>query len=177
MRRFLSFALVCVGVALATPSDRVQAQSGGAVVFLSTRPPRDLRGNIRAWANGHSVRSYNEDTAAHVWHVQFFAFLARPARSAEVRLVFYKLEGRTRRYVSNESVSLSNPDDSLFFHTTVLHRSPDEFQPMENYEVAIAVADAHGNHEIARGRIGLVGQVERHSGVVDFTGAGAPQTH
>ena len=38
---------------------------------------------------------------------------------------------------------------------------------------AITVADSRGSTEIARGRIGLTGQVERHDGVVDFTsGAG-----
>jgi hypothetical protein len=42
---------------------------------------------------------------------------------------------------------------------------------MENYEVAISVSDSRGQQEIARGRIGLTGVVERHSGVVDFTGA------
>ena len=64
----------------------------------------------------------------------------------------------------------------MFFHQTVLHRSPDEFQPMENYEVAITVNDSRGATEIARGRIGLVGVPDRHDGVVDFTGA-APVVH
>ena len=72
---------------------------------------------------------------------------------------------------SVQAIALTNPNEQVFFHQTVLHRSPDEFQPMENYEVAISVSDSRGQQEIARGRIGLTGVVERHSGVVDFTGA------
>lgn len=176
MRRHVSFtfALSLAGAALVAPPRSTEAQSNGAIVFVNRRPPRELTGNIRAWANGSHVNSVSEDTASHVWRVQFMAFLARPPHTREVTLVFYKLEGRTRRYLSNESVSLSNPDDAIFFHQTVLHRGADEFQPMENYEAAITVSDARGQHEIARGRIGLVGVVERHSGVVDFTGANGP---
>ncbi|MFO0652943.1 MAG: hypothetical protein U0326_42390 [Polyangiales bacterium] len=170
----LTFALALVGATLTAPRTQPAAQSNGALVFVSRRPPRELHGNIRAWANAAHVNSYPEDTSAHVWRVQFMAFLARPAHTREVTLVFYKIEGRTRRYLSNESVSLSSPDDAIFYHQTVLHRGADEFQPMENYEAAITVSDARGQHEIARGRIGLVGVVERHSGVVDFTGANGP---
>ncbi len=176
MRRTVSLplALALAGSAIVAPISSTDAQSGGAIVFVNRRPPRELHGNIRSWANAAHVTSYSEDTASHVWRVQFMAFLARPARTHEVTLVFYKVEGRTRRYLSNESVSLSNPDDSVFYHQTVLHRGADEFQPMENYEAAITVSDSRGQHEIARGRIGLVGVVERHQGVVDFTGAGGP---
>lgn len=176
MRHIAPLALALAGAVSAHASLEVSAQARGAIVFVSQRPPREV-GNIRAWASGHHVTAYNEDTTSHVWRVQFMAFCSRPPRSAEVTLVFYKLEGRTRRYISNESITLSSPTDSVFYHNTVLHRSPDEFQPMENYEVAIAVSDARGQTEIARGRIGLVGQVERHSGVVDFTGANGPTVH
>jgi hypothetical protein len=179
MRRNVSlvFALALTASALTAPLAPPEAQTSGAIVFINRRPPRELRGNIRAWANGAHVASYPEDTTSHVWRVQFMAFLARPAHTREVTLVFYKLEGRTRRYLSNESVSLSNPEDAVFYHQTVLHRGADEFQPMENYEAAITVSDARGQHEIARGRIGLVGVVERHTGVVDFTGANGPTVH
>ncbi len=175
MRSLVPAALAFVAASsLLARSDTATAQAGAGVVFLTTRPPRDFRGNIRAWANQHRANSYNEDTTAHVWRVQFMAFCSRPPRAAEVTVSFFKIEGRNRRYITNESIALSNPNDAVFFHNTVLHRSPDEFMPMENYEVAISVATARGNTEIARGRIGLVGQVERRSGVVDFTGANGP---
>jgi len=149
-------------------------QSSGVLVFVRTRPPRELSANIRGWATANQVRAVSEDTASHVWRVQFMAFLTREPRSAEVNLVFYKMEGRTRRYISNEPVALTSPNERIFYHQTTLHRAVGEFEPMETYEVAITVADARGNSEIARGRIGLVGQVERRgNGVVDFTG-GAP---
>ncbi len=147
-----------------------KAQSNGVLVFVSRRPPRELNANIRGWATANQVRSFAEDTTSHVWRVQFMAFLSREPRSAEVNLVFYKLEGRTRRYISNEPVALSSPNERIFYHQTTLHRAAGEFEPMETYEVAITVADSRGNSEIARGRIALVGQVERRGpGVVDFT--------
>lgn len=175
MRRWMYGFSLCAALS-AAPIAHAQ-NGGGAVVFTSRRPPRELSGNIRAWANANMVRAYNEDTTSHLWRVQFMAFLSRPPNSAEVTLVFYHVEAnRTRRYISNEPVALSAPGEQIFYHQTVLHRVPGEFEPMENYEVAITVTDSRGPHEIARGRIGLVGQVERHSGVVDFTG-GTPIVH
>lgn len=165
-----------LGAGLALRSAASEAQSNGTIIFVSRRPPRELSANIRGWATANQVRALNEDTTSHVWRVQFMAFLAREPRSAEVNLVFYKLEGRTRRYISNEPVALSNPNERIFYHNTTLHRAAGEFEPMETYEVAITVADARGASEIARGRIGLVGQVERRGpGVVDFT-QGTPGT-
>lgn len=175
MRRFVSIAFALAASLVAAP-EAPHAQSNGTLVFVTRRPPREMRGSIRAWANGSRATSYAEDTTSHVWRVQFMAFLARAPGTREVTLVFYKLEGRTRRYVSNESVSLSNPTDPIFYHQTILHRGPDEFMPQENYEVAITVSDARGQHEIARGRIGLTGVIERRSGVVDFTAPGGPAT-
>jgi hypothetical protein len=165
-----------LGAAALTTTAALPAQTSGAIIFTNRRPPREFVGNIRGWAGSNQVRTYSEDTQSHVWRVQFMAFLARAPRAAEVTLVFYKMEGRTRRYVTNQAVALTNPNEQIFFHQTVLHRSPDEFQPMENYEVAITVNDARGATEIARGRIGLVGTPDRHDGVVDFTGA-APVVH
>ncbi len=170
MRRLVPAALLAATMLVQT-THGADAQSTGSLVFLNRRPPREFNGNIRAWATANRVQSVTEDVQSRVWRVQFMAFLSRPPRASEVNLVFYKVEGRTRRYVSTQSIALSNPGEQVFFHQTVLHRGPDEFQPMEHYEVAVTVADARGNHEVARGRIGLVGQVERREGVVDFTGA------
>jgi hypothetical protein len=175
MNRRTLLGVLLASAALATTAP-LPAQSNGSIVFINRRPPRELMGNIRGWAGANQVRAYNEDTQSHVWRVQFMAFLARAPRAVEVTLVFYKIEGRTRRYITNQAIALSNPNDQVFFHQTVLHRSPDEFQPMENYEVAITVNDSRGATEIARGRIGLVGVPDRHDGVVDFTGA-APVVH
>jgi len=160
-----------LGAAALATTAPLPAQTSGSIVFTNRRPPRDFVGNIRGWAAANQARTYTEDVQSHVWRVQFMAFLSRPPRAAEVTLVFYKVEGRTRRYITNQAIALTNPNDQVFFHQTVLHRSPDEFQPMENYEVAITVNDARGATEIARGRIGLVGVRDRHDGVVDFTGA------
>lgn len=160
-----------LGAAALATTAPLPAQTSGSIVFTNRRPPRDFVGNIRGWATANQARTYTEDVQSHVWRVQFMAFLSRPPRAAEVTLVFYKVEGRTRRYITNQAIALTNPNDQVFFHQTVLHRSPDEFQPMENYEVAITVNDARGATEIARGRIGLVGVRDRHDGVVDFTGA------
>lgn len=167
-RTFLGMSL---GAAALTTTGSLPAQTSGAIVFVGRRPPREFVGNIRAWANSNVVRAVSEDVQSHVWRVQFMAFLARAPRAVEVNLVFYKIEGRTRRYVTNQAIALTNPNDQVFFHQTVLHRGPDEFQPMENYEFAITVNDARGASEIARGRLGLVGVPDRHDGVVDFTGA------
>jgi len=147
------------------------AQGGAAIVFVSRRPPREIPGNIRAWATANRVTAAAEDTASHVWRVQFMAFLSRAPNASSVNVLFYHVQGSQRRYVFSEQVALSDPSSRIFFHQSLLHRSPDEFQPMENYEVAISVSDARGQHEIARGRIGLTGQVERRAGVVDFTGS------
>lgn len=179
MRPLVPWLVFSLALLFATGEAPGQAGTS-SIVFVSTRPPRDLTGNIHGWASGHAVHSYVEDTQAHVWRVQFMAFLSRAPNASEVTLVFYHIErdrSNTRRYVRNEPVALSNPADRIFYHHTVLSRAAGEFEPMENYEVALTVADAHGNHEIARGRLGLVGQVERHDGMVDFTGANGPTVH
>lgn len=171
MRRapFVLAALVPV-ITVSAPS-HVDAQGGAAVVFVSRRPPREIPGNIRAWANANRVTTAAEDVTSHVWRVQFMAFLSRAPNVSGVNVIFYHVQGTQRRYVFSEQVALSDPSSRIFFHQALLHRSPDEFQPMERYEVAISVSDARGQQEIARGRIELTGQVERHSGVVDFTGS------
>ncbi|MEI8258073.1 MAG: hypothetical protein WCJ30_20545 [Deltaproteobacteria bacterium] len=151
---------------------------GGVLVFTTRRPPREMVGNIRGWANSNHATSYGEDTQSHVWRVNFMAFLARAPNTAEVTLAWFHIEAnRQRTFVPNSSepISLSNPTDRIFFHSTALHRQAGEFEPMERYEAVLSANDARGQHEIARGQIGLAGQVEHHSGVVDFTGA-APTT-
>ena len=172
-RRHALFGLLFSTLGLAN-GGTVDAQSRGEVVFVTRRPPREISGNIRSWAGANQVRSYNEDTTAHVWRVQFMAFLSRPPNAAEVTLVFYEMNGRTRRFVTSQSIALSNPAERIFYHNTTLHRSPDEFQPMKEYQVAITVNDARGAREVAAGRVGLVGQVDRVGGVVDFTGNNGP---
>ncbi|MBL8603528.1 MAG: hypothetical protein JNK72_16510 [Myxococcales bacterium] len=164
-------SLVALGLSLAPSARPVEAQANASIVFVSRRPPRELSTNIRGWAMQNRVVTLAEDTEAHVWRVQLMAFCNREPRAAEVNLVFYKLEGRTRRYISSEPVALSAPNERIFFHNTVLHRGVGEFEPQNEYEVAITVGDSRGNNEIARGRINLTGPVERHSGVVDFTGS------
>lgn len=159
-----ALALVFVG-ATATP------QSRGSIIFVRRRPPRELTGNLRGWAQANATRGYAEDTTSHVWRVQFMAFLPRPPNTPEVTLVFYKIEpNRTRRYVHNEPMQV-DPTQAIFYGQATLHRSPDEFQPMERYEVAITVQTSRGAQELARGTVDLTGQVERHTGVVDFTGS------
>ncbi len=170
-------ALAALVLAFVTRCPPAAAQANSGIVFVTHRPPREFTGNMHAWAGANAVHAYNEDTTTHTWHLNYVAFLSREPRAAEVTLVFYHVERNgTRRYISNEPVALSSPNDRVFNGYTTLHRAPGEFEPMENYEVAITVSDARGAHEIARGRVGLVGQVERHSGVVDFTGA-APVVH
>jgi hypothetical protein len=80
---------------------------------------------------------------------------------------------------SKQAMALSRPGlDEVFFHQTVLHRSPDEFQPMENYEVAISVsttpAASHGDRP--RSHRSHRAWSSATTGVVDFTGA-APVVH
>ena len=179
IRRLLTWGGIAASLALvlAGPSALGQARGGGSIVFTQRRPPREMVGNIRGWATSNRATSYGEDTAAHAWRVNFMAFLPRPPNAAEVVLAWFKVEtDRTRRYISNEPIALTNPSDRIFFHTTSLHRAPGEFEPMEHYEAVLSVNDARGSRELARGQIGLSGVVERHSGVVDFTGA-SPTTH
>lgn len=171
MRRALLSLTALLPVLTVTAPTPADAQGAAAIVFVNRRPPREIPGNIRSWATANRVTSAAEDVASHVWRVQFMAFLSRAPNASGVNVIFYHVQGAQRRYVFSEQVALSDPSSRIFFHQSLLHRAPDEFQPMENYEVAISVSDARGQHELARGRIGLTGQVERHSGVVDFTGA------
>ena len=171
MRRDLTLGLLLLPALTLAVAPAAEAQGGAAIVFVSRRPPREIPGNIRSWATANRVNAVAEDTSTQVWRVQFMAILSRPPNANRVNVIFYHVQGGRRRYVFSEQVALSDPASRVFFHQAVLHRSPDEFQPMENYEVAISVSDARGQQEIARGRIGLTGVVERHTGVVDFTGA------
>jgi hypothetical protein len=176
-RRLGLWAGLAGAVALALGGQVAIGQSGGGgnLVFTSRRPPRDFVGNIRGWANSNRATSYNEDTQAHTWRVNFMAFLPRAPNAVEVTLAWFHIEAnRTRRYVSNEPIALSNPSERIFFHTTSLRRSPGEFDPMERYEAVLSVNNSRGAQELARGQIQLIGQIERREGVVDFTG-GAPQ--
>ncbi len=179
-RRWSRWGWVVVALALLVGGHAAfgQAGGGGALVFTVRRPPREMVGNIRGWANANRATSYAEDTQSHVWRVNFMAFLTRAPNAAEVTLAWFHIEtNRQRTFVPNSSepISLSNPTDRIFFHSTALHRQAGEFEPMERYEAVLSVNNSRGQQVIARGTIGLVGQVERHSGVVDFTGA-APTT-
>jgi hypothetical protein len=168
----LAVALVGAPSALAQ-----RGAGGGAIVFTTRRPPRDFVGNVRGWANGVRATSYNEDTSAHAWRVNFMAFLPRAPNSAEIVLSWFHIEGNgVRRYITNEPIALANPTERILFHTTSLHRSAGEFEPLERYEAVLSVNDARGVRELARGQVQLIGQVERRSGVVDFTGS-APTVH
>lgn len=176
-RRLAWFVVGSVMLALLAIAPHAAAQRGGAtVMFLQRRPPRDLP-NIRAWAASNRTTTYAEETTSHTWRVSFIVFLSRAPNVAEVTVSWFHIErDHSRRYISNEPIALGNPTDQIFFFSTALHRAAGEFEPMENYEAVLTVNDARGSRELGRGRVGLVGQVERHTGVVDFTGA-APTTH
>lgn len=150
---------------------------GGTVIFLARRPPRDLVGNIRAWCNSNRAPHYDEDTTTHSWRINFMVFLPRPPGVRDVTLSWYRIErNRTERYLRNEQVGLSNPNEPIFFQSTVLTRQSGDIDPMERYVARISYSDARGEHMLARGEIQLRGQVEHRDGVVDFTGA-QPQVH
>jgi hypothetical protein len=169
-----AFTMVGGGVAFAQHGG---GGGGGTVVFTSRRPPRDFTGNMRGWASGAHVSSYNEDVQSHMWRVNFMAFLPRSPNAAELTLAWFHIEPNgVRRYISNEPIALSSPTDRVLVYNTSLHRAAGEFEPMEHYEAVLSVNDSHGAHPLAHGQIQLIGQVERHSGVVDFTG-GTPTAH
>jgi hypothetical protein len=164
-----ALALLAVGPA-ALAQRRGGGRGSGTIVFVTRRPPRDFVGDVRGWAHSVHAVSYNEDTAAHVWRVSFMAFMPRPPNAAEVVLTWFHVErGGVGRYVSNEPIALADPTQRVLFHTTSLRRAPGEFEPLEHYEAVLSVNDARGARELARGQIELIGQLERHSGVVDFT--------
>jgi hypothetical protein len=131
----------------------------------------------RGWASSVHTSSYNEDVQAHAWRVNFMVFLPRPPNAAEIVLAWFHVQaGGVATYVTNEPIALTDPTQRIIAYTTSLHRAAGEFEPMEHYEAVLSVNDSHGSRELARARIQLIGQVERHSGVVDFTGA-TPTTH
>jgi hypothetical protein len=104
--------------------------------------------------------------------VNFMAFMPRAPNAAEIVLAWFHVErDGTRRYVANEPIALGNPSERIFFHTTTVRRAPGEFEPMERYEAVLSLNDARGARHLAHGTVQLNGQIERHSGVVDFTGA------
>jgi hypothetical protein len=174
-RRLALWAVASVLLGLLAIAPVALAQRGGAqIMFLARRPPRDLP-NIRAWASGNRTNSYNEDVSSHSWRVTFIMFLSRAPNVPEVTVSWFHIEpDRSRRYISNEPIALGNPSDRIFFFSTALHRGAGQFEPMENYEAVVSVNDSRGVHELGRGRVGLVGQVERRSGVVDFTREPSP---
>ena len=152
---------------------------GGTIVFVNRRPPRVVPNNFnpRGWASSSRVTNYSEDVATHSWHISFMAFMPRAPNSAQVTLTWFHIEhNNVRRYISNEDIQLSSPTDRVLFHTTSVHRGVSEFEPMERYEAVITQNDSRGARPLARGVIQLNGEVERHSGVVDFTRE-TPQVH
>lgn len=174
-RRATIIGASTAAISLVLGEKNAEAQrGGGSLIFLNARPPRDFNGDIRGWANAHRALAYEEDTANHVWQVKMFVFMARAPNVVSMTLTWFRVDGRVSRYLSNETVSVADPTQRILFHSTTVRRSAGEFDPMEQYEAQIAINDARGAREVARGRIRLNGQVERHSGVVDFTGA-APQ--
>jgi hypothetical protein len=171
-RRVKLLGAVVVSLSLVLGGQSAIAQrGGGTLTFLNARPPRDFHGDIRGWAAGHRATAYEEDTTNHVWRINMFVFMARPPNVVSLTLTWFRVDGRVSRYLSNETINVGDPTQRILFHTTTVRRSAGEFDPMEQYEAQISVNDSRGARELARGRIRLNGQVERHSGVVDFTGA------
>jgi hypothetical protein len=164
---FAALALLIAGQAAVG-----QGRGGGPIIFTARRPPREMVGNIRGWANSNRTSSYNEDTDSHVWRVNFMAFFNRAPNAAEVVLNWFHIDAnRQRVYVSNEPIALNNPSDRIFFHQASLRRAQGQFEPMEHYEAILSVNDARGQQTLATGSIQLIGQLERRNGVVDFTGS------
>lgn len=50
-----------LGAAALTTTAPLSAQTSGSIVFTSRRPPRELVGNMRGWANANLARTYAED--------------------------------------------------------------------------------------------------------------------
>jgi hypothetical protein len=179
-RRLVGFGALTGALAMVSLDGPAVAQrhgGGGAIVFTTRRPPREYFGNVRGWASSVHTTNYNEDIQAHAWRVNFMAFLPHPPNSAEVTLSWFHIESSgVRTYVSNEPIALTDPRQRILSYTTSLHRAAGQFEPMERYEAVLSVNDSHGARELARGSLQLIGQVERHSGVVDFTGS-TPTAH
>jgi hypothetical protein len=146
------------------------AQRGNTLVFVTSRPPRDFVGDVRGWANARRATAYQEDVANHVWRINMFLFMARAPNAVSLTLSWFRVEGRSSRYLTNENINVSDPTQRILFHTTTVRRAAGEFDPMEQYEAQITVNDARGARELGRGRVRLEGIVERRGpGVVDFT--------
>jgi len=164
-----SSAVLLAALVAAVPLAFGQGRAG-PLIFLARRPPRDLTGNIRGWCNSNRVASYQEDPQSHLWRVQFMAFFTRAPNAHEIILTWWHIErGGQRTYVSNEPISMGNPSERIFFFNTSLRRAVGQFQPQERYEAVLTVEGSRGATELARGRVELTGEIERHSGVVDFT--------
>jgi hypothetical protein len=175
MGRWAAVALAAslvVGGAAALGQGHGGGGGGGAIVFVGRRPPREVPRNFnpRAWASGSHVTSYTEDVSSHTWHISLMAFMPHPPNTREVTLAWFHIEpNNVRRYITNEPIALNDPGERILFHTTSVHRGVGEFEPMERYEAVITANDSRGARPLARGVVQLIGQVERHSGVVDFT--------
>jgi hypothetical protein len=153
-----------------------EAQRGNQMIFTTSRPPRDFVGDIRGWASARRATAYQEDTANHVWRVNFFLFMARPPNAVSLTLSWFRVEARVSRYLTNENINVGDPTQRILFHSTTVRRQAGEFDPMEQYEAQVTINDSRGARELGRARIRLEGPVERRgNGVVDFTGA-APVT-
>lgn len=150
-----------------------EAQRAGAMIFTTSRPPRDFVGDIRGWANARRATAYQEDTTNHVWRVNFFLFMARAPNAVSLTLTWFKVEGRVSRYLSNENINVGDPTQRILFHSTTVRKTPGEFEPNESYEAQVSLNDSRGARELGRARVRLEGPVERRGpGVVDFTRPG-----
>ncbi len=172
----LAFASALVGgfLAAAGPGTLVEpapaeAQRLRAQVFITQhRIPRDTseRGLIR-FARGHRARNLRETTDENIaereWRANMVTSFSRPVGDLEFQVLFYELEGNTRRFLGPPlSTMISDRDQKTFLQRLRLERP--RFEPDKRYELVVVVR----HQEVGRARFETRGEEIRHTGEVNF---------
>ena len=146
-----------------------EAQRLRAQVFVTQhRIPRDTseRGLIR-FARGHRARALRETTDENIaereWRANMVTSFNRPVGDLEFQVLFYELEGNTRRFLGPPlSTMISDRDQKTFLQRLRLERP--RFQPDKRYELVVVVR----RQEVGRARFETRGEEIRHTGEVNF---------
>lgn len=146
-----------------------EAQRLRAQVYLTQhRIPRSVseRGLI-GFARGHRARrlaeTSDENIAEREWRANMVTSFNRPVGDLEFQVLFYELEGNTRRFLGPPlSTMISDRDQKTFLQRLRLERP--RFAPDKRYELVVVVR----RQEVGRARFETRGERVQHTGEVTF---------
>ena len=146
------------------------AQAGGlkAQVFLTQAkvPKNTTEKKLIGFARANRARilreSKEEKLDDRVWRASLVVAFNRSVGDLEFQVLFYDVEGGSKRLVEDMSTFVNNRKQKTFVQKIKLPRK--RFKPNRKMELVVTVK----RQEVARLPFQVIGEEKRHSGRVDF---------